>query len=89
MKKRAIQILLVLSLIFTNQLGFGGFSIISQSPIYQQVVNFSDSAFDGEWSSFISGHLSTSFCRKENFSFQVAAEVFYLPFIGLHHFVYV
>ena len=50
---------------------------------------FSDSAFDGKWSSFISGHLSTSFCRKENFSFQVAAEVLYLPFTGLHHFVYV
>ena len=50
---------------------------------------FSDFAFDGEWSSFISGHLSTSFCWKENFSFQVAAEVLYLPFTGMHHFVYV
>ena len=50
---------------------------------------FSDSALDGEWRSFISSHLSTSFCRKEDFSFQVVAEVLYLPFTGLHHFVYV
>ncbi|VLO19925.1 Uncharacterised protein [Streptococcus pneumoniae] len=43
----------------------------------------------GERSSFLSGHLSTGFCRKENFSFQVAAEVLHLPFTGLHHFIYV
>ena len=67
---------------FTNQLGFGGFSIISQSPIYQQVVIFSDSAFDGVRCSFVSIHLSTSFSGKQTFQFKWQPRYFYLPLLG-------
>lgn len=90
MKKRAIQILLALSLIFYKSTWFWRvFNHLAKPYLPASREFFSDSAFDGERSSFLSGHLSTGFCRKEDFSFQVAAEVLYLPFTGLHHFVYV
>ena len=90
MKKRTIQILLTLSLIFYNSTWFWRlFNHLAKSYLPASREFFSDSAFDGEWCSFVSSHLSTSFCRKEDFSFQVAVEVLYLPFTGLHHFVYV
>lgn len=89
MKKRAIQILLALSLIFYKSTWFWRLFNYLAKPIYQQVVNFFRFYFCWKVVFFVSSHLSTSFCRKEDFSFQVAVEVLYLPFTGLHHFVYV
>ena len=90
MEKRIIQILLALSLIFYKSTWFwGNFQSPRKALSTSKSWIFSDSTLDGEWRSFISGHLSTSFCRKEDFSFQMAVEVLYLPFTGLHHFVYV
>ena len=90
MKKRIVQILLALSLIFYKSTWFWWIfnhfagRLVPASREFFQIL-----AFDGEWSSFVRSYLSTSFCRKENFSFQVAYEVLYLPFTGLHHLVYV
>ena len=90
MKKRIIQILLALSLIFLQiNLVLGNFQSSRKVLSTSKSWVFSDSTFAGKWCSFVSSHLSTSFCRKEDFSFQVAVEVLYLPFTGLHHFVYV
>lgn len=90
MKKRAIQILLALSLIFLQiNLVLESFQSPRKALSTSKSWIFSDSAFDGERSSFLSGHLSTGFAGKKIFSFQVAAEVLHLPFTGLHHFIYV
>ncbi|VOG73191.1 caax amino protease family protein [Streptococcus pneumoniae] len=91
MKKRAIQILLALSLIFYKSTWFWRLFNYLAKPYLPASREFFQILLllAGKWCSFVSSHLSTSFCRKEDFSFQVAVEVLYLPFTGLHHFVYV
>ncbi|EDK77115.1 CAAX amino terminal protease family protein [Streptococcus pneumoniae SP6-BS73] len=89
MKKRAIQILLALSLIFYKSTWFWRVFNHLAKPYLPASREFFQILLLMESGVLFLAVIYLLVLQEKNFSFQVAAEVLHLPFTGLHHFIYV